>query len=342
MKHKSNFIMNTIIFVTLMYFFNSCKDPVGIVEPNQNTSNEARAFMKLAEQSPSINSFIPNYNEEEAMSLSNSLGKEFQPIKIGQKVKVTERKLTIEKDSVTAIGTLIQKFEGILIIVGSFQKETMGIQSRIDTVIEKPFNTIMTRKIKFDRINNTGNDTVDWKITGISLPIGGTEGEDISIQRMILTAQDGSEFVIDNPNNFFFDVGRDKNYGFEEDKENLVSFGFGVGNTVRYWKKLFTWYRKNQNVKLKVEILSSSEDPELLTITYGASMNGKFRTKEKFEMVSIIQEGNYYRKIYERKFKTNSNAGRKHIVINALPRNSVYDSESPVIEKTWGIPYKVH
>lgn len=297
--------------------------------------------MKLAEQSPSINSFIPNYNEEEAMSLSNSLGKEFQLIKIGQKLKLTERTLTIEKDSVTAIGTLIQKFDGTLIIAGTFQKEKMGIQSRIDTVIEKPFSTIITRKIKYDRIDNTGNNLMDWKITGISLPVGGTDGDNVSIQSIILTDQSGSEFVIDNPNNFFFDVGRDLNHDFEDDKENLVHFGFGIGNTVRYWKKLFTWYRKNQNVSLRVEILSNTEDPELLTLTYGASMNGKFRTKEKFDLVSVVQEGNYYRKIYERKFNTNSNAGRRHLVINAIPRNTIYDLESPVVEKTWGIPYKV-
>ncbi len=340
MKLNKNFAMIPVIIIAALAFFSACKDPVGVEEPNQNTSAEARAFMKIAENSPSLNSFTPNYSEEEAMALSKA-EQDFNPIKVWQKFKLTSKNLTLEKDSTTAIGTFTQNFDGTLFIAGSFQKETMGVSSPIDTVIEKPFSTTITRMIKFDRIDNTGNDTLDWKVTGISLPAGGTAGDDINIVKITLTAHDGSEVVIDNPNTFFFDVGKDKNYDFDRDKENFVNFGFGVGNKVKFWKKLFTWYRKNQYVKLSVEILSNSPDPDMLTITHGASMNGKHKSKEKFDLVSSIQEGNSYRKVYERNWKTDSNAGRKHIVINALPRISIYDSESAVIEKTWGVPYKI-
>jgi hypothetical protein len=338
---RRNFILAaaSILLTTFFALFNGCKDPVGVQEPN--STSESKAFMKLADNSPSVTSFTQNYNEEAAMNMSRSLGKDFYPVKVGQKLDLTFKSMTIEKDSATAIGTLTQKYEGKLFVAGTFQKPTMGVNSGVDTVIVKPFSTTITRMIKFERINNTGNDTLDWKITGISLPVGGTDGDAVSIQKITLTAQDGSEIVIDNPNTFFFDVGKDKNYDFDKESENDMSYGFGVGSKVHFWKKLFTWYRKNQNVNLSVEVLSTSSDPDLLTLTYGASMNGKFRTKEKFDLVSTVQEGNLFRKVYERSWRTNSNAGRKHAVINALPRYSVYDSDSVVVEKTWGIPYKV-
>ncbi|MEW6702083.1 MAG: hypothetical protein AB1298_05135, partial [Bacteroidota bacterium] len=320
---------------------NGCKDPLGIIDPQLRNSNEAQKFLAIAEKSSSVNSFTPNYNEEKAMLLAGTLSKELYPIRIGQKMKLVDKSLTLVKDSTTATGTLVQKFDGTLIIEGSFQQPTIGIRSRVDTTIQKTFSTTITRMIQYKKINNTGNDTMDWKVDAISLPNGGTSGDNIQITKIILTTQDGTEIVIEDPNTYFFKVGKEKENDDEEEENDNHEFEIRLKMMGHGWKNLLTWYKKNQPVKLTVEIISTSSEPDFLTLTYGAMMNGNSGTKEKFDLVSSTQEGVYYRKVYERKWYTHSYATRMHAVINALPRYVVYDTETSVEEKTWGIPYRV-
>ena len=98
------------------------------------------------------------------------------------------------------------------------------------------------------------------------------------------------------------------------------------------WRRFFSWFHKNQNVTIDLEVLSAFSDPDVVTLTYGATMDGMYRTKAKFDLISTEQEGLFFRKIYQIKWRTHSHAGR---------RNVVYDTDSTVVEKTWGIPYKV-
>ncbi|KAF0139233.1 MAG: hypothetical protein FD122_3433 [Stygiobacter sp.] len=348
MKRYSAFIVSFTVIIITALAVNGCNDPFDINEPQSVNSSETQKFMKIAESSSSVNSFTPNYNEEQAMALAGALGKNLYPIRIGQKMKLVDKSLTLVKDSTTATGTLVQKFDGQLIIQGSFQEPTIGMNSHVDTTITKNFSTTVTRKIQFKKIANSGNDTIDWKVNAVSLSSGGTAGDNIQIVKLILTTQDGTEVVIDDPNTFFFKTGKEKKYkDHDEDEEEEMddndNHGFEAGFSIgeHGWKNLLTWYRKNQPIKLTVEILSRSADPDFITVTYGAMMYGNSRSKEKFNLVSSNQEGSYYRKIYERKLYTHSFAARMHAVVNALPRNVVYDTDTSVEEKTWGIPYRV-
>ncbi len=340
MKWRFNFIIGTTLAAVII-IMSGCQDSGS--NPLSGSNSSSQSFIKIMEKSASVNSFKPNYNEEQAMMLAGALGKELYPIKVGQKMKLADQSLTLVKDSTTATGTLVQKYNGTLIIVGSFQKPTIGISNRADTTIQKPFSTTITRLVKFQRVANTGNDTTDWKMVAVSLPNGGTDSSDIQITRITLTVQDGSTVVIDDPNSYFFNVGSDKegdDDDYEKYREGKFSV-FGFDFEWRGWKGLFTWYKKNQPIKISVEVLSTSGDPDFLTITYGASKDGNFRTKEKFDLVSSVLVGSYYKKVYERNWNTHSYAGRKHAVINAMPRSVVYDTDTIVQEKSWGIPYRV-
>lgn len=322
-------------------FVTGCDNPFDSNEPQSANSSETQKFMKVAENSSSVNSFTPNYNEEQAMALAGSLGKEMYPIKIGQKMNLVEKNLVLQKDSTKATGTLTQKYEGRLIIQGSFEKPTIGIRQMVDTTIEKTFTTVITRIIQYKKVGSTGNDENDWKVEAVSLPNGGTNGNAIQIAKLILTSQDGTELVIDDPNAYFFKAGKEKAEDDDEEDDDNHGFEIGLGRHGDGWKNLLTWYKKNQTVKLTVEVLSSSSDPDFLSVTYGAAMNGNVKTKGKFDFVSSQQEGPYYRKVYERRWTTNSHAARMHAVINAFPRSVVYDTDTSVEVKTWGIPYRV-
>lgn len=345
MKLRLFHINSLIAVLILAVIFFGCNDTLDVNDPQFSNGSETQKFLMIAEKSSSVNSFTPNYDEEQAMALAGTLGKDLYPIHIGQKMKLVNRNLTLIKDSTTATGTLVQNYEGRLIITGSFQPPTVGIRTRVDTTIEKLFSTTITRVIQYKRVANTGNDTLDWKVDWISLPNGGTTGDNIHIVKLILTTQDGTEVVIDDPSAYFFKVGKEKSRDDDDEDEGnqslVVGFGVGFGNHNDKWKNLLTWYKRNQPVKLTVEILSNTSDPDLLTVTYGAMMNGNSRKKEKFDFVSSTQEGTFYRKVYERKLYTHSHAVRMHAVINAFPRHVVYDTETSVEVKTWGIPYRV-
>ena len=185
-KMAKSILISTIAIIVAAY---ACQDSNEMNDPISNVNDaEVIMFKKIADNSPSITSFYPNSNEEEAMSISSSLGKNFYPIKVGQSLTKTDESLSLLKDSTTAIGTLVQTYEGNLIIAGTFNQPTFGIRTQIDTTIEKPFITTITRSIQYEKISDTGNDSLDWKIVGISLPVGGTGGNEVSIQKLTLTA----------------------------------------------------------------------------------------------------------------------------------------------------------
>ena len=69
MKHLRSLITLASLLITSFAFFNGCKDP-NSVEPYSGSNADSKTFMKIADNSPSVNSFTPNYNEEEAMALA--------------------------------------------------------------------------------------------------------------------------------------------------------------------------------------------------------------------------------------------------------------------------------
>ncbi len=333
-------ILTTLIFLVAAI---ACQDQSGINDPFQSSDRTVSALKKITDSSPSVNSFTPNYNEGGAMQYSGMLGKDIYPVRVGQKVKLVSKDLSIVKDSVSATGTLVQHFEGDLEIAGSFQAPTVGMNQRVDTVIHKPFTSTITRYLKYKKMSNTGNDTLDWKITSVSLPFGGTETTNIIISKLIITpAQGTSVITINNPAEYFFTVGKDKDKVDDNDEEDNEKMELEHMLQISGDFKLSTWFKKDEDLKLRVEVLSQSADPDVLTITYGAMMNGEHRTKYKFDLVSSAQEGIFYRRVYERSWKMQPYGGRMHAVINALTRSSVYDTNAGVEEKTWGIPYKVN
>jgi len=341
MKRRFAFFSLLLLTITFAVIISGCKDPLDVNDPHAGNSIESQKFLKIAESSTSINSFTPNYSDEQAMELAGAMAKDLYPIRIGQKMNLVNKSLTLVKDSTTATGTLALEYEGTLTIQGSFQPPTIGIRTHVDTTIQKTFSTTITRMIQFVKVDSTGNDTLDWKVNAISLASGGTTGDNIIIAKIILTTQDGTEVVIEDPSAYFFKIGKEKDHDDDDEDDDNHDFKAGFGVWSHNWKNLLTWYRKHQSVKLTVEVLSRYSDPDLLTVTYGAMMNGSSKSKEKFDFVSSTQEGLYYRKVYERKWYTDFHATRMHAVVNVLPRSVAYDTETSVEEKTWGIPYRV-
>ncbi|MEG8946130.1 hypothetical protein [Rosettibacter firmus] len=332
-SHLLNLSMLAIIIFSLI----ACDDKNLITEPE--SSNLKSALEKITYSDEALNSFIPNYNEEQALSLvSSQLGKTLYPIKVGHVVNLKERTLQIDYGTDTALGLLTLKFEGDLIIIGSFTDNNKSIP---DTVVKKPFTSIITRKIKYARIDSTGDNLVDWKVVGSSLPAGGTETSNIEITKVTLKTLDGKTVTITSPNDFFFDFGR--GYGLLRDTSNTNMHNSGNGKHGKVkMNDLMPFLGRKQPVTVTVEVKSIYEKPDFLTLTHGAMVNaGMYRTKEKFELKDTQFDGTYYIRTYEKTWVTHLHPGFMHAVINLLPDNSITDTDFQVEEKTWGIPYAV-
>ncbi len=331
MKRSLTSLFNlTLVFFVLTFI--ACEDKNLITDPDSSPQLKS-VLEKITYSDEALNSFIPNYNEEQAMSLTDSkLGKTIYPLRIGHAVKLVDRDLQIEYGADTAVGFLTLKFEGELIIIGSFTENSRNIP---DTVVKKPFTSVITRKIKYAKVDSTGDNLVDWKVIGASLPAGGTDTRNIEIIKLTLTTLDGKSITITSPNDFFFDFGRGFALGTDSTKSRIR------GNKVRM-HDIMPFFGRKQLVTITVQIRSIYEKPDLLTLTHGAMIgNGMYRTKEKFGLKDSQFDGTYYIRTYEKTWFTHMHPGFMHAVINLLPDNTVTDTDFPVEEKTWGVPYAV-
>ncbi len=86
---------------------------------------------------------------------------------------------------------LVKTFEGILFIVASTDPIDGPIDSLDLNVYEKPFTTTITRNLIFVKVNNTDNPRDNWKLSAISLPVGGTPTENIAIESLTIFLPNG-------------------------------------------------------------------------------------------------------------------------------------------------------
>ena len=369
MKRRIFFLFSSAVLILLFGY--GCHEN-GIVSPIQDNSNSnlETTLLKVVDSDESLQSFEPNYNEEQAMSfLGTSLGKEFYPLKVGQRMKLVDRSLELPTDtSITEFeGTLYQKFEGTLFIVGYINQPPDSVKTRPDTTIQKSFTTEIYRKVKLVKIDVTGDPQTDWKITAVSLPQGGTLNPTAKIVKITLTPEEGDPLVIDDPNSYFFDKGnlppRDSvnrtdtgqgqngrpnvpmNGGRPEGMGPGNNAGRGNGNNNGNGQgnnglgeriHNFLAFRQGQKITINVEV-QSPNDSDFVTLTYGAMFSGGSRVKAKFDLVSSSGD----LKVYEKTWVAHPGLGNRHIVINVLTNSSVFDDAAPVEENTWGIPYLV-
>ncbi len=358
------------LFVFFVFAMSGCKNEDSIVSPNGGT-NLHQALEKITNDDQSVQSFEDNYNEQEAMSLSGSqLGKGLYPIKVGQRMELVDRQLTIDYSDSTAVGTLTSTYNGKLFIFASFTSETTTRSGYPlpDTLVIKDFTTVITRKILYVKVDNTGDNLVDWRISAISLPEGGTEASGVIITKLTLIAPDGSTLVIDSPNSFFFDRGPRSNDnsvagqnngnlgqgngnmgngngnmgGGNDHMGSGSGSGYGNGQSGEHGNRpMLPIFGMHQPVTVQVELQSAYADTDFVTITHGAMLGGLGREKARLNLVSETNNGGSYTRVFEGKWYTNMHGGYRHAVVNALAHASVYDSDAAVEENTWGVPYMV-
>jgi hypothetical protein len=301
----------SIIILAMFALFIGCKESV--VEPDSTEpTTDKEAMLKLADEDSAISSFEPNYNEEDAMGFLGKTEAEIYPFRVGHKVRLVNRNMDINVVGDTAYGTLTRTFEGTLIIAASYNSSTTAP----DTIIRKPFTSVITKKVVFVRVGNSRFPYRNWRIAAISLPEGGVLSPNIDIQKLTLFLPSGDTLIINSPNSY------------------LLSRGPG------WWKQL-PIIGKNQSVKMRLEVYSAYADTDFVTLTYGADKKGFNRAKRKFVMISSVASGNGYAKVYEQTYTAHQFIGHYHAIVNAFPKQVISDDATLVESETWGVPYFV-
>ena len=303
-----------LFLLALASFFAGCQD-AATVQTNEEITTNQQALEKLVDEDSALVSFEANYNEDGEMEILNKINTDIYPFRVGHKMRLVNRTISVTFDGDTAYGLVTNTFEGVLFIKGSYDPNA----TIPDTLIRKVFSSVITRNVVFVKIANTEFPARNWRIAAISLPEGGTQSPNIDITKFTAFLPNGDTLVINSPNEYYL---------------------------VRNWNFWWRWHHvplieRSGEVLLRVELNSAYADTDFVTLTFGADRFGMHRTKKKFELVSSNPNGNLYEKVYEQTFMTHQFPGFFHAVINAMPKQVVFDDATPVEMESWGIPYFV-
>ncbi len=300
------------LLLGLIVVFFGCQDEMVIEPADTEPTTDQGALEKIVDEDSALTSFDYNYNEDGLMDFLGKVDTEIYPFRVGHKMRLVNRTLSIDIQDTIAYGTLTKTFEGILFIAANY--DSLGTEP--DTVIQKPFTAVVTRNIIFKKIAHTPYPFRNWIIAAISLPEGGTQSPNIDIMKLTAFLPNEDTIQVDSPNDYY------------------VTWRFG------WWRQIPVLHR-GESVLLRVELYSAYEDEDFVTLTYGANRFHNHRAKKLFELVSSTPSGNGWEKVYEQTYTTHQFPGFYHAVINAMPRQVVFDDATPVESEAWGIPYFV-
>lgn len=317
MIKEASIVRKLLLFITLslLIFAVGCNNAPTGPDTSQSTSDQ-QAMLKAIEADSSVSSFEPNYNEGSAMTVLGKTTTTIYPLKVGQKMRLVSHNFNYTIVGDTAFGTYSTTYEGVLYIAASYDSSSY----HPDTLIQKPFTTVITRKIIFITTGDTVHPALKWRIVAISLPEGGTLNSNINITEVKVYFPDGDSLVVTDPNSYYLSRG----------------WGWRWG-----WWKQIPRVKRNSPVKVQVYLTSAYADTDFVTLTHGCDPDGLHREKNRFYLVSSTQTGSGYDKVYEQTFETHQWPGYFHAVINTFPKQVVTDDSTPVESNTWGIPYMV-
>jgi hypothetical protein len=303
-----------ISILSILIFFTGCET---IVDPGaEEPTTDKEALQKIADEDSSLQSFDEAFNEEDLMDFG--LGKiqaEIYPLRVGHRVHLVNRNLETDIQGDTAYATLTKIFEGVLLIAASYDSGAVTP----DTIIQKLFTATVTRNLIFVKISHTYRPLRNWRLAAVSLPEGGVLSENIDIMKLSVFLPNGDTLIIDSPNDYY--LSRHRGW---------------LG-----WMRDIPTIPINDSVRVRVELFSSYEENDFVTITFGKNRFGGNRFKKKFEHISSVQVAGGFEKVYEQTFRSHGHFGFFHAIINAFPRQVIFDDSTPVESSMWGIPYFV-
>lgn len=352
-----NGLILTFVAISLLLLTSACQNDSVVESTSSLSQNEA--LRKIAEDDEVLQSFDNNFNESEAMDFLAKTNLEVYPARVWHKIDSRDMNLELTVDGDTAYGVSTKTFTGTLFIAASYDEFVPGDTAVVDTVIEKPFTTVVTRNIIFEKVAETGDQTKDWKIISISLPEGGTGSDNIYITKLTVTLPEGDVLEVTSPNDYYLSrnpndrMGNRGNDGPGGPRGNMGHGGHGNhggpkddkgdprGSFDGNFMGQFPEIAAGEPVQFTVELESAYTDTDYVALSFGGDKFGKHKAKRKFELVSSVSNGATYTKVYQGEFEPRNIHGFFHAIIHAIPYHVVHDDSTPVEKVSWGVPYLV-
>jgi hypothetical protein len=298
-------------FAAVLVFIIGCQE--SIVDPVQEPAADRDAMLKIAEEDPALQSFDFSYDEDGAMGFGfGDIQTDIYPLRVGHRVRLINRSFDVNIIGDTAYATLTKTYEGVLLIAAVYDSGS----ATPDTLIRKPFVSVITRKLIFVRIDDSPRPMRNWRLAAISLPEGGVLSTNINIYKLTVYLPNGDSIVVNSPNEFYLSRG----YGWWRDIPSIP---------------------QDSEVSVKVEIFSAYDQEDFVTVTFGTNRIGMNKLKKRFELISSVPVSGGYERAYEASFRTYLFPGFFHAIVNAFPRHVIFDDSTPVENEVWGLPYFV-
>jgi len=304
-----------LAFLGRTIFFVGCQD--NSVEPTTSTTTaDKQAIVDVINSDSLLTSFDTNYNEDGALNYLAKTNSEIKPFKVWQKMDLVNKAVDINFNGDTAYAHITKTFDGTLYIAGSLNINS----TEPDTVFKKTFTSVITRNVVLVKMTKEDTTINRWVIKAVSLAEGGTPSSNINITKISVLLPNDDTLSISSPNDYYL---------------------------VRKWG--WFWWRwhnvpvieHNKDVRIQVELTSAYADTDFVSLTYGFSKFDGERCKKRFDLVSTNENGGIYTKVYEQTFRSNYFPGFFHAVINAIPKQVLFDDSVAVESNTWGIPYYI-
>ncbi len=230
------------------------------------------------------------------------------PLRWGRKIESVTRTVTrsaINPGDTMATANVKITFTGKFIIQALAGTDTV--------VIQKPYTETLERNLRFEKIRNTQNPRLNWRLAAISVANGGTATTGISITSVqVITPKD--TFTVVDPNNYYMEIDR-------------------------WWRHPMPVLH-NVPVTLRVTVQSASADQDLVTLHYLPGVFGLHHTPLTMTSETPVSGG--YQRVFEKSWTLNGYARKfAHIMLSATTKASLYDDAvSNFSSAVWGIPYK--
>lgn len=338
-----------IFTFSLLLLTSACQQNDSVVGSTSDLSQN-EALKKIAEEDEVLQSFDANYNESEAMDFLAKTNMTVYPARVWHKIDTRDFNLELTIAGDTAYGVSTKTFTGTLYIAASLDEFEPGEIGVVDTVIEKPFTTVVTRNIIFVKVAETGDQKRDWKIISISLPEGGTGTTNIYITKLTATLPNGEVLEVTSPNDYYLSrntgdrMGNKGNQGNGNRGQGGPRGNGGMGPRSGFDNNFmgqFPTVNLGVPVLLTVELESAYADTDYVAVSFGGDKFGRNRAKRSFELVSSVSNGATYSKVYQGQFEPRALHGFFHAVVNAIPYHVIHDDSTPVEKVCWGVPYAV-
>ncbi len=196
----------------------------------------------------------------------------------------------------------------------------------IDTVIKKPFEEVVKRKVRFIRVARTDNPLRNWVPVAITMVQGKTRPDTLnmfSITSLEIEAVGHFDTTYTDPLQTWFRLGLFR------------------GSIPRF--------RVGDTVKVTLTVHSANDSAEIAHLRYGIAGDGAERRRTLMKLISITGSAGNFDRVYQRVFvsrlpnflPTGILAVRFNAIADVISYGSIYVNDDPFTNEFWGTPYIV-